>query len=62
MLSTMSDEPKTERIQFLMEPSLRRSLTTWRRTNGIDSEGEALRLLVQEALAARGVAVADPKP
>jgi hypothetical protein len=50
MLSAMSDEPVSERIQFLMTPSLRRAVTTWRRSNGIDSEGEALRLLVQAGL------------
>jgi hypothetical protein len=56
----MSDEPVSERVQFLMTPSLRRAVKAWRFANEIESEGEAIRLLLQEALAARGAA--DPKP
>jgi hypothetical protein len=50
MFSVMSDEPVSERIQFLMTPSLRRAIKAWRHRNEIDSEGEALRLLLQAAL------------
>jgi hypothetical protein len=58
MFSAMNDEPMSERIQFLMTPSLRRAVKTWRYRNEIESEGEALRLLIQRAMEAE----APPEP
>lgn len=46
----MTNEPKTERIQMLMEPSLRRAIREWRFANQVDTEGEAIRRLIQIAL------------
>jgi hypothetical protein len=54
MFSAMSNEPKSERVQFLMEPSLRRAIKDVRFEDRIESEGEAIRKLLLEALAARG--------
>ena len=50
MISVMIDEPMSERVQFLMTPSLRREIKAWRHRNEIESEGEALRLLLMDAL------------
>lgn len=50
MFSAMIDELMSERIQFLMTPSLRRAIKTWRYRNEIESEGEAIRLLLMDAL------------
>lgn len=53
MFSTMSNEPKSERIQFLMEPSLRRAIKDVRFNDRLESEGDAIRQLIREALEAR---------
>jgi hypothetical protein len=50
MLSIMSNEPKTERVQLMMEQSLRRAVRAWRFANEIESEGEAIRQLLMDAL------------
>jgi hypothetical protein len=54
MFSVMNNEPKSERIQFLMEPSLRRAIKDVRFNDRIESEGDAIRQLLREALDARG--------
>lgn len=50
MVCLMSDEMMSERIQFLMTPSLRRAIKAWRHRNEIDSEGEAIRQLLKDAI------------
>lgn len=45
-------EQKTERLQLLMEPSLRRKVRAWRFSNEIESEGEAIRRLIEKGLEA----------
>ena len=53
ILSAMSDtELKSERLQLLMEPSLRKAIKAWRFSNEIDTEGEAIRRLVLAGLQA----------
>lgn len=53
ILRDMSDtELKTERLQLLMEPSLRKAIKAWRFSNEIDTEGEAIRRLVLAGLQA----------
>ena len=46
----MTSEPKTERIQMLMEPSFRQAIRDWRFANRVDTDGEAIRRLIQIAL------------
>lgn len=55
----MSNEPKSERIQFLMEPSLRRAVKAWRFSHEVESEGDAIRMLLRAALKDADTA---PKP
>lgn len=55
----MSDTRKTpERINFIVDPELRTALKQWRHKEMIDTEGEAVRQLLREALQARGMSVA----
>jgi hypothetical protein len=52
-LMIMSEtELKTERLQLLMEPSLRKAIKAWRFTNEIETEGEAVRRLIELGLQA----------
>lgn len=51
-LAGMVNEPKSERIQMLMEPSLRRAIREWRFANQVETEGEAIRRLLQIGLEA----------
>jgi len=54
ILNVMSDtELKSERLQLLMEPSLRKAIKAWRFSNEIDTEGEAIRRLVIAGLQAQ---------
>lgn len=51
----MTDEPKTERMQIVLGPTLRAAIRQWWHANAIGSESEAVRLLVQRALEADGI-------
>ncbi len=60
---TGQDKPESsnlERIQFLMEPSLRKRIREWRHRNEIESEGDAIRQLLRKALEARGIKIDHP--
>lgn len=48
----MSKEAKkdVERVNLLMDPSLRAEIKRWRHRQEIDTEGEAIRRLLQRAL------------
>lgn len=51
ILQDMSDtELKTERLQLLMEPSLRKAIKAWRFSNEVETEGEAIRRLIEHGL------------
>lgn len=53
ILHDMSDtELKSERLQLLMEPSLRKAIKAWRFSNEVETEGEAIRRLIERGLQA----------
>lgn len=54
------DEPKTERIQIVMGPSLRVAIRKWRHANEVGSESEAIRRLIQRGLDAEAADRAKP--
>ena len=55
----MSDTKKTpERINFIVDPELRTAIKQWRHKEMIDTEGEAVRQLLRDALVSKGFPVA----
>jgi hypothetical protein len=62
MFSVMIDDLMSERVQFLMTPSLRRAIKAWRHRNEIESEGEALRLLLQRGLESETLSSQETRP
>lgn len=56
----MSKDAKkdVERVNLLMDPSLRSAIKVWRHKQMIDTEGEAIRRLLQQALQDNGQSVA----
>lgn len=55
----MSDGKKQyDRINFIVDPELRTAIKRWRHQEQIDTEGEAVRQLLRDALVSKGVPVA----
>jgi (p)ppGpp synthase/HD superfamily hydrolase len=56
----MSKEAKkeVERVNLLMDPSLRAAIKRWRHQQEIDTEGEAIRRLLTQALGNNGQSIA----
>ena len=51
----MSNAKSYERINFIVDPQMRQVIKRFRHQEMIDTEGEAVRQLLHEALVARGM-------
>jgi len=49
------EPPAQERVNFVIDPDLRRQIKRWRHANQIDTEGEAVRILLRRALETHGI-------
>lgn len=55
----MPDSKPYERINFIVDPEMRKLIKQWRHQEMIDTEGEAVRALLRDALVSKGLVPKD---
>jgi metal-responsive CopG/Arc/MetJ family transcriptional regulator len=55
----MRAELKNKRVPIMMTESMKERIDAWRRPQGIDDRSEAIRRIIEERLAAEGLAQAS---